>query len=351
MRVTIVFNAPEPDADASQQDVLTQVEAVQGSLRRLGHEVSRLACTLDLDVARRELQTLRPDRVFNLVESLAGSDRFQVAIPVWLESMAIPYTGASGRAMRETGNKPLAKERLSAAGLPTPAWLESDFDAPMEPTFSAPPGEESCRSLPSRSTPRPLAFQGGQPRTVIVKPIWEHASLGMDDHCVATLHELPAAKAFLQAHERTIRCPCFLEEFVDGQEFNLSVLTGGQVLPPAEIEFHGFPLGKPRIVGYRAKWDESSPEYAQTTRRFEFNDADQGLLHHLAELARACWSLFELRGWARIDFRVDEQGQPWILEINANPCLSPDAGFAAALAHTGIPFDVAISRILDDVAG
>ena len=65
-------------------------------------------------------------------------------------------------------------------------------------------------------------------------------------------------------------------------------------------------------------------------------------------LALECWRLFGLRGWARVDFRVDAAGQPWILEVNANPCLSPDAGFAAALARSSISFDEAIRRILED---
>ncbi len=55
-----------------------------------------------------------------------------------------------------------------------------------------------------------------------------------------------------------------------------------------------------------------------------------------------------LRAWARVDFRVDQNGQPWILEVNANPCLSPDAGFRAALQQAGIAFDEAIACILED---
>jgi D-alanine-D-alanine ligase len=72
------------------------------------------------------------------------------------------------------------------------------------------------------------------------------------------------------------------------------------------------------------------------------------LLCQLAYLARECWHGFGLRGYARVDFRVDQEGNPWILEINANPCLSPDAGFAAALERAGISFPQAVERLLDD---
>ncbi|MDA0832610.1 MAG: GNAT family N-acetyltransferase [Planctomycetota bacterium] len=136
---------------------------------------------------------------------------------------------------------------------------------------------------------------------------------------------------------------------IDGREFNLSLLagtSGPDVLPCAEITFVGFPDDKPRIVGYRAKWSDESFEAVNTPRTFEFALADATLLEELKRLAISCWKGFDLDGYARIDFRVDSHGTPWILEINANPCLSPDAGFAAALSHGGIPFDAAIERIV-----
>jgi len=125
--------------------------------------------------------------------------------------------------------------------------------------------------------------------------------------------------------------------------------SGPETLPPAEIEFTSFPAGKPRIVGYRAKWREDEFEYHHTPRRFDFPASDGPLLDRIGGLARECWMRFGLRGWARVDFRVDAAGEPWILEINANPCISPDAGFAAALDRASIPYDEAVRRILEDV--
>src|SRR5262249_27534800 len=109
-----------------------------------------------------------------------------------------------------------------------------------------------------------------------------------------------------------------------------------------------FPSDKPRIVGYAAKWDERAMEYAGTPRKFDFEDADAPLLDWLRTLAVECFRLFDLAGYARVDFRVDSRGQPWILEINANPCLSPDAGFAAALLRADLPFARAVEWIVDD---
>jgi D-alanine-D-alanine ligase len=141
---------------------------------------------------------------------------------------------------------------------------------------------------------------------------------------------------------------CLAEPYVDGREINLSLLetaAGLRVLPPAEIEFVDFPPGKPHIGGYAAKWDEGSFESVHTPRRFDFPEADQALLQRLAEIARHCWAALGLRGWARVDFRVDGRGRPWVLEVNANPCLAADAGFQAALARADVPFDHAIESI------
>ena len=104
----------------------------------------------------------------------------------------------------------------------------------------------------------------------------------------------------------------------------------------------------PRIVDYQAKWDDQSFAYHHTSRTFDFPPDDQPLLNELARVARACWHVFGLAGYARIDFRLDKAGRPWILEVNANPCLSPDAGFAAAVDRARVGFDRAVERIVAD---
>ena len=141
----------------------------------------------------------------------------------------------------------------------------------------------------------------------------------------------------------------FVEAFVEGREFNLSLLGGSQgmeLLPPAEMCFVGFPPGKPRIVNYAAKWDEHSFEFHATPRRFDFGAEDGDLLNRLAVTAEACWRLFELRGYARVDCRVDERGAVQVLEVNINPCLSPDAGFAAAAALAALDLPAIVARLL-----
>ena len=103
----------------------------------------------------------------------------------------------------------------------------------------------------------------------------------------------------------------------------------------AEMLFVDYPAGKRRIVDYAAKWHSGSFEFCNTVRRFEFDETDRPLLAQLEDIARTCWRLFGLRGYARVDCRVDTAGRPWVLEVNVNPCLSPDAGFAAAVERRG----------------
>ena len=325
MLVAILHNAVSADAAPDERDVLVQRDVVNDALRRLGYQVVPLPCSLDLEATRRELLRLRPDVVFNLVEALGGSDWLMFLPTALLDALNLPYTGSPTEAMLQTTHKILAKQQLAAAGLPTPAWVDEGGQG------SGVRGQESGDSQ------------------WIVKAVREHASIGMDDGSVITTDDVAVVRERLQEKFTSTQTKHFAERFVAGREFNLSLLAAGgdvHVLPPAEIDFSLFPPDKPAIVGYAAKWDEASAEYQHTPRRFDFAASDRPLLAELSRLAVACWRRFELRGYARVDFRVDHAGQPWILEINANPCLSPDAGFAAALLRGGVPFDQAIANIL-----
>ena len=330
MRAAILYHQVSIHDSAGDLDVLRQAVSVEAALQNLGYSTIRIPLTLNLAEARTALVDMAPDVVFNLVETLATTDRLMPLATILLESLDLPFTGAGTLALLATTHKLAAKQHMSAEQLPTPAWL--------------PRGETQWQGL---ATPE------RQPGRAVIKAICEHSSLGLADDSVVNLHPAPITPLSELVTERSERfgTPFFAEEFIEGREFNLSLLADrGQpvVLPPAEIQFLDFPPDKPRIVGYAAKWDEAAAEYRQTPRTFRFPSSDRPLLDELQALARRCWSVFDLRGYARVDFRVDEDGQPWILEINVNPCLSPDAGFAAALAEQGLTIDDAVQRIIED---
>jgi len=139
----------------------------------------------------------------------------------------------------------------------------------------------------------------------------------------------------------------FVEEYIDGREFNIS-LIGGTVLPPAEMCFFNYSPNKPKILGYKSKWEESSFEYKNTERNFNFEEKDFSLLKELKSITKRCWHLFNLKGYARVDFRVGIDNIPRVIEINANPCIAPDSGFVAACHQAGLTNAEIIKRIIED---
>jgi D-alanine-D-alanine ligase len=332
--IALLHNRVVGETSAADRDVLVQVQAVSAALAQLGHPTTVIPCDLNLQSLQQQLQPLQPAAAFNLVESLDGSDSLMFLVTALLDRMNVPYTGSPTEAIFLTNHKLLAKQRLNQAGLPTPAWISETQAAGGEPA-----------SVRVAGSIRPGT-------RFVIKAVSEHASAGLDEHSLIAVTDEGELRQRLCEFRRIQQCPGFAEQFIAGREFNISLLAGDngcQVLPPAEIDFSAFPEGKPRLIGYRAKWEEDSFEYQNTPRTFDFPSADGALLDRIGDLARDCWDLFGVRGYTRVDFRVDEEGQPWILEVNANPCLSPDAGFAAALLRAGIPYETAVARILSSM--
>jgi D-alanine-D-alanine ligase len=300
--------AGRPDAS----DTLLEAEAIAAALRALGYETTTTPVGLDLGALERTLRSREPHAVVNLVESLEGRGRLVQVVPALLESLGVPFTGCSAEALAGTSHKLAAKALLARADVATPAVFDgSADDGPW-----------------------------------IVKSVFEHASLGIDDGSV--VRGAADVGRVLDRRRAEFGGRWFAERFVAGRELNVGIVAapeGPRVLPVAEIRFAGFPATKPAIVGYAAKWHTDSFEYRNTVRAF---GVEAGLSARAARLALACWELFALDGYARVDFRVDAAGMLFVLEVNANPCLSPDAGFAAALAEAGIGYAEAIGWLIAD---
>jgi D-alanine-D-alanine ligase len=319
-RIVVLHQYVPESASPDEKDVLVQRDEIAASIERMGYEPVLIAITLDVEDAKRSLLKTEPVKVFNLVESIDGKDSLMGIAPSLLESLSLDYTGCSSESMSMTSNKIFAKKLMEQAGIQTPpSFLITKFDR--------------------------IKIQKG---TYIIKSASDHASIGLDEDSLIKITgkiDRTAVKKIAGKY----KSESFAEIFIDGREFNIAILEGPdgpEILPHAEIVFKDYPKGKPRIVNYKAKWDSDSFEYKNTIRNYKFRKSDNRMLGLLSKYSLKCWELFGLKGYARVDFRVDSKGKPWVLEVNANPCLSSDAGFMAAAAEKGLSFDDVIKRIL-----
>ena len=300
-------------------DTIVAAQSVAGALARLGYATEIIGLAPDLG-GLEALPARRPLVVFNLVDAVGGDCRLAAMVPARLDALGLHYTGARTSAWLDTLSKIGTKLRLAHAGLPTPDWSQdgTGFDPDAR---------------------------------VIVKPVWEHGSLGIDPASVT--RGADAARAIV---ERTLRWRTehFAERYIDGRELAIAMVEqpdGVEVLPISETLFHGFGEGEPLITDYDAKWTPGSQPYVGTPRRFGVEEDAPELAAELTRLALACWELFNLDGYARVDFRVDRTGAPFILEVNMNPCLSADAGFMASALEAGIDYDAMIARVIQASLG
>jgi D-alanine-D-alanine ligase len=318
MRCCILYNQPGPHALADELDIINQVEYVESNIEKLGIESYRKGITSGFMDEMAELSVNRPDFVFNLVESISNKGELLYFIPAILNMYNLPYTGNPLEAMFLTTSKVISSRMLEAGNISAPKWF-----------------------LPSQCS---LLEPGKQ---YIIKPVWEDGSLGITSDSVFTYsQELDAElKKYTDSH-------WIIQEFIDGREFNISIISGkngAEILPPAEMTFVGYDESRPKIVDFKAKWEEDSFECKNTVRKFPGDRLDQVLERRLRVSTLKCWDIFGLKGYARVDFRVDANSIPYVIEINANPCISPDGGFVAATKEAGFEFTDILNRIISDM--
>jgi len=318
MRVLVLHSDIPPDAPPDEQDTLIQAEAIAQALISLGHTVTKAPFSPWLKDLKALVRDNRAELLFNVVEAVEGSGYRAAEAIALFDELGIPYTGNRSEPVVTTCDKPLTKSRLADAGLPTPPW-------------TTPPEWDGIDNV----------------CPYIVKSAREDASVGIDDHAVVRGRDAIRARAELCAKQHG--GDWFAEAFIDGREFNVAVLEeNGQprVLPMAEMRFEDWPKEKPKVVGYTAKWDETSLDSTNTVRDFTWAKREPELDAQLRDLAIRAWNLFGLRGYARVDFRVDANGNPTILELNPNPCIEPEAGFGAAAREAGYDYRDLIYRIV-----
>ena len=314
MRIAILFDGASADVAVSADlAILGTVAAVEASLASEGNAIVRIAVHPDSKWIDR-LRRARVDLVFNLCESIDGVAALEPAVISVLELLGLPYTGSSSWTTSLCLRKHVVNGALDRAGLPVPKF-----------------------AVVRRGSVAPSV---GFP--AICKPAAEDASVGIEQRSVVRTTRALAerSEAMLERWDEVL-----VQRFVEGREVNIGIL-GDAVLPIAEIDFGNMPKGMWRIVTYRSKWEEGSDEDLGSAPRCPAR-LPASVAAQLRRIAVAAWRIAGGSGYGRVDMRIDERGRPWILEVNANPDIAPDAGLARMARIAGIDYGSLVRRICE----
>jgi D-alanine-D-alanine ligase len=296
-----------------------EVCAIEESLRGGGFSPYVLAVDGFSKTLVETLTDIAPKFIFNLCEEINGKCELEMCVAGLLEMMGFPYTGSDPFALSLALNKFQVKQVLRASGIPTAR------------AYVRYPGQDL-------TVPRGMRFP------MIVKPSRQDASLGINSNSVCHA-AVPLEKQIRYIHD-VYRQEALIEEYLDGREFNVSVMgdRNPEVLAISEINFSGLPEDEPRIVSYRAKWDEACLLFSSTVPVCPAKIPTR-LENRIREIAVQSYLCTGCRDYARIDMRTDARGRVYVLEVNPNPDISPKAGFARAARAAGYTYSDIILRI------
>ncbi len=305
-----------------KNEVEEEIEFVEHALVDAGKRVTVLCIESDnVFSIVRKIEAIDPDIVFNFCESSNGDSLQEMYLASAFELRNVRYTGAPAFTLGLAVHKNLVKDILIRNNIPTPEF----WFVPLNLRFPA---------IPSEKFP------------LIVKPYKEDASIGIDNGSVVyTVKDLVKRIEFVwDAFKQHI----VVERFLPGREFNVSILGNRnlEVLPISEIDYSGMPDELENIVSYEAKWIEESVSYGKTKpvcpACIPVNIETQ-----LKDIALSSFKIIGCRHYGRIDMRLDEKGNPFVLEVNPNPDISPDAGFVRSAKNAGLAYNALINRIVD----
>ncbi len=323
-RVGIVYNAFEPRPTntgerLSEESVADMAKEVQGAVAGLGFRTALIPLQRSLYNFLQKIKDADLDVLVNLCEGYLGRPQWEANIAGIFEILGVPFTGGDSRTLALCQDKYRAKAILKTSGLPTArSQLVREVDSP-------------------RSVPLPA----------IVKPNNEDSSLGIYPESVA--HGEDDYKAQVSRIVRNYGQEAIVESFINGREFNVAVMENSSVvpLPVSEIDFSRLPKGHPKILSYAAKWFEDHPLYQKTPPVCPAPIGD-ALRVKLQSFAAEAFHALGCRDYARIDMRMDDKDRVYILEVNPNPDVSLNAGFARALKAAGIEYAKFWSTMIDN---
>lgn len=318
----ILYNNIYDDSPEDVIDNRTQANWIFEVLIQLGYNAVKMQFTPNcIDTLARMKKNCKNLIVINMVDSAPNEENLAYLVPSILEYLKIKYTGNSHDAVFLTTNKVFTKRLLKHNSINTPDWLYENDNLKFSPN-----------------------------ERYIIKALTEDASIGLYDDSVLTTKSLRELKKLIHRRQTLDKKLFYAEKYIDGREFNVCIY-GNQnkpiILPPYEWIFDGFnKKRKIKIINYDAKWTEGTYEYEHIYAVYDLPAEDSYILMELKKITRKCWDLFKLNGYARIDFRVDNEGKIWVLEINCNPSFY---GFRNIAKHKGLDFSEILKCIIDEI--
>lgn len=305
--------------DLSEEGFAKEMDYILGTLKENFTEVKSLAVDRRVQRVINEISTFNPDAIVNFVESVEGIAHYEYCMAALFELLGYHYTGNIPSSLGNCLDKQRAKNILSSFGINTPGSLT------LEPhrKFSE---KDIDLNYP-----------------LIMKLLDEDASIGISEYSVVKSYkELKKHYKFLSdSFNKNI----LVEEYINGRELNIGVL-GDKVLPVSEILFEGLPDEMPKIVTYDGKWIEGSVYYNHTKPNCPA-DLTKRLKKKVEDIAITSFKALNCRDYARVDVRLDQKGTPFVIEVNPNPDISRDSGFARAANAAGISHKELLFMITD----
>ena len=316
MKITVLTGLEKDDPKA--YDVVA--DQVAAALNEKGHKASVLGVYDDLRKLISDLTRQKPDLVFNLLESFGKSNSGDVGVAGVLDLLGLHYTGGGPGELYLRQDKGLAKKVLAFENLLYPHFAvfsqNSDFET-----------------------------AGNLRLPLFVKPLTADASIGIDGESLVR-DTTSLMKRVIAIHEK-VKDSALVEEYIEGRELYVGVLGNREPvpLPPVEVDFTGFPEGEPKILGTKAKWKKNSAEYKGT--KSVLAEVPDELRAKLQKTAVDAYRAVRVRDYGRVDLRLTEAGDIYVIEVNASCYLEKDSEFSMAAQAAGIEFPDLVARIAE----
>jgi D-alanine-D-alanine ligase len=318
VKITVLTYLDSEDENSKEYDPV--VPQVARMLRRLGHRVSVLGVHGDVKRLIAGLSRRKPDLVFNLMEMFGENVFGDIPVTGLLELLGLRYTGSGPGELYLSQDKGLTKKLLAFEDILYPRYAIFSRQATFE--------------------------TGGNLRMpLFVKPLRSDASLGIGGKSL--VHDAAALMERVAVIHKELEDSALAEEYIDGREFYVGVLGNAQpkALPPIEIDFTGFPEGVPKVMDSKAKWDEKSKEYKGT--KSVIASLPDELRARLQKVAVDAYRALRVRDYGRVDLRLTETGDIYVLEVNASCYLEKSGEFAMAAGASGLDYPRLIERIVN----